>query len=429
MSRFLTSLLDPLGKWSPFNPRHPLNPLSSLVDRQPPKGPLDDSHHSLLAEIYGDSMRVVAPFPNMEWWWNAADFVATRSTRVRGKTKQTARRRSRAEHRLFSLITNVHLFALPVVGVVAQGTLAIRDKETGQTWQTHAKGELGPGTDCRFEAPGWEAFRADSRYEFHVHADAIKAALVFEQGKVACFGDPDRPLGWYDNNPRGFIPYWASYRSRCGRATGTFSFGPTGSDGGDEWIIDSLQSHSRFDHQSLHWSLTDARALSLPALAEAVMTRPQWSWFHLRLQNQLNLMAYELRNGHSGAVLKRAGALHDDDGHVAAIREEDLAFRSTGKRGGKAFDIVGIDATVRGAAIESWNGEYRLDVSRYSDGDFAVSYPVFRDYRFEAKELCVTVKGQQRSGRRTVGLVGSGVEEVLDLFDSLRKDSLLDTST
>lgn len=410
MRNRLLSLFGPLGRFSPLNPRNMWNPLRTVVERRPPKSALDDSHHSLLAELYGDATTLdSAPFPNMEWWWNAAECTATKG----------------GEKKTFSIITNVHLFALPLVGLVAQGTLAIRDKETGKTWQIHSKGELSPGSDCRFDAKGWSAHRTDGHYIFNATQAELEAQLDFEQGEVACFGDADQPPGWYDNNPKGLIPYWASYRSRFGSVSGRFVLDADQDAPEQIWTIQPQASYARFDHQSLHWSARDVGTYSLPVLAEALITRPQWSWFHLNLNkadgqpNGLNFMAYELRNGHTGVVLKRAAALNDDQGRVALIGDDALSFRSSGARLSKDFEIYGIDFTVRDAPLAAWNGDYELNVEHEDVRDFTVDYPVFKDFRYRAQELCIKVTGSQRGERRArQSHSGEGVEEVFDMFSS-----------
>lgn len=406
MTRRAAPLSSLLGRFSPLSPDNPFNPLRSVTRRRPPKQALDDSHHSLLAELYGDGDRLdVAPFPNMEWWWNAADCGAV----------------SGDEHRQFSIITDVHLYALPIVGLIAQGTLAVRDKETGRTWQIHAKGQLGAGTDCRFEAPGWSAFRSPAEYRFNAVQGPLAAQLQFQQGRVACFGDPEQPPGWYDNNPKGLIPYWVSYRSRFGAVSGTLVLDADG-DSEQTWTIDPAESRARFDHQSIHWSLRDVGSYSLPLFAEAFISRPQWSWFHLRLDGGLNVMAYELRNGHTGAVLKRAAAMSDDEGRVALIGNDSMSIRASGKRGSKEFQIERIELSVKDAPVDAWNGEYRLDINRQALPDFSVDYPVIERFRYRAQELCIRATGQRRCSGRVCELRGEGVEEVLDLFSSFGRE-------
>jgi hypothetical protein len=395
--------LSPFGRFSPLSPNNVFNPLRTVTHRKPPKQALDDSHHSLLAELYGDTFTLdVAPFPNMEWWWNAAECSATRGD----------------EERKLSIITNVHLFALPIVGLVAQGTLAIRDKTSGKTWQIHSKGELSAGADCRFEASGWQAYRHPKGYVFKAVQGELEANLAFGQGKVACFGDLNQPPGWYDNNPKGLIPYWASYRSRFGNVSGTLVLDADQDVPEQIWTLVPGKSHSRFDHQSLHWSARDVGAYSLPVLAEALITRPRWSWFHLRLNDELSLMAYELCNGHTATVLKRAAAINDDAGRVALIGDDALSFRTSGKRGSKDFEIHRIDLTVKDAPVSAWDGDYQLDVERGQVPQFTVDYPVFDKFRYRAQELCVQVKGSQRNHGKTQRLRGEGVEEVFDMFSS-----------
>ncbi len=410
MKHLLRSLLNPVGRHSPLNPRNAFNLLRPVVERKPPKGALDDSHHSLLAELYGDATTLdKAPFPNMEWWWNAADCKAKDA----GGAEQD-----------FSIITNVHLFAIPLVGLVAQGTLAIRHRQSGRTFQIHSRGEVDPGPACHFEAKDWYAKRENSVYEFSAKGEAAKAALKFHQGKVAYFGDAEHPSGWYDNNPKGLIPYWASYRSRFGKVEGWFEIELTPGTI-SKWTIEDAKSHARFDHQSLHWSPRDVGTFTLPVLAEALITRPQWSWFHLTFPDptdttrKLNFMAYELRNGHSGNVLKRAAALNDDDGDVALIGDE-LVLQTLGHRRDKAFRVTGMEFTVPESddGLRKWHGTYSLNVERDAVKDFTVDYPVYKDFRYRAKELCVNVKGLRRSKAKRDAFEGQGVEEVFDMFSS-----------
>lgn len=428
MKDFLSRVLDPLGPLSPLHPRHPLNPLRPRRARRPPPVELGDEHNSLLAVLYDDATTLDrVPFPNMEWWWNAVECTA-KQTKPKG-----------AAGLEFSIITSVHLYALPLLGLVAQATIAIRRLKDGRTFQVSSPGEVLPDASCRFEAPGWSAQRATNRYEFHVATEELSCDLTFtDRGTLAFFGDPGT-LGWYDNNPTGFIPYWASYRSRFGRPSGTFRLVTDGKE--LEYEIDSEddRGHVRFDHQSLHWSLEDIGGPSLPIFAEALITRPSWKWIHARIggggAEPEDLMAYELRNGHTGKVLKRVAALSSETAGARAAFEDGLLFREKRKQRDDSgehdepeqtiieFDVLPPEkpgGKKRPSADERAD-RYVITLTPKRDVDSIVEYPVAGKLCYRAKEVYATVKGSvTRADGSKTRLEGTGVREEFDLITSLR---------
>jgi hypothetical protein len=400
----LLSMLDPLGPLSLLNPRNFVHPLSSLMrDRRPPLDDLDDQHGSLLKklyndkeleDIYGDSVWAErVPFPNMEWWWNAIDFGDQ-----------------------LSLITNVHLFAVPVLGWVVQGTLAIRDRYTKQVGEAHAKGEISSDDRCHFSANGWNLRidpdpGGDARrrlYSIAVRTNTLKVDIEIPLGRVTYIGDGDQPRGWADNNPQGFIPYWASYRCRFGEASGKIIVN------GESYNL--ANGKARFDHQSLHWSAKDIGNLSPAVLAEAAITRPQWLWYHARLEglgaNPLNLTAYEIRNGHTRKVIKRFAAIADDDGNVVQLDTKALSFRPRSHEKGPGIKFAAPASTALGLRAQ----DVELTFEFFNDLDWTVRYPIVGPLCYRAVETCGRIK-------RVDGIEGTVTREVVDLLKSITVDS------
>ena len=409
--------LHPLGPLSPLNPHSVMSPLRTIVsERRPPRVTLDDSHESLLAKHYGKGELQNIPFPNMEWWWNAIE--------VSGHPMH------KGEDMRFSILSNVHVFAVPFAPPVVQGTVAVRDLLRKLSWQATTAGTLDPGPACRFTAHGWHNHwdRHDEQYHIDVIDDDIELKLDIDYGDVTYFNDPlDDPAlrGWYDNNPDGTIPYWASYRSRFGRGvSGRLKLPHL--DG--EWTIweGRVASRARFDHQSLHWSSKDVGCLSHELLAEALITRPQWLWYHAALtvreqhaktaRQGLNLMACELRNGHTGSVLKRAAALCDADGAVAAISPDTLNFTPSRRR------IAGRVSAPKTMQIEfdaPGPAKWDLKFVCRDDQGWTVSYPMAGPMRYDAQEVQGDVKGEFRLGGKKYLVEGSGTLEVLDMLKSI----------
>jgi hypothetical protein len=398
--------LDPLGPLSPLNPRHPWNPLrGQVVARRPPLGALDEDHRSLLAEVYGRGALESLPFPNMEWWWNAVDLTTDRGP--------------------CSLISNVHLFALPR-GWVVQGTVAVRDHTTRRSFQVTTTGMLDPGSTARFTASGWHLHRDPeaNTYRIDVHqGDFHVVDLLIDQGQIAHFNDAELPLGWYDNNPSGNIPYWASYRSRFGRAESGSIRLPDGS------TTDVLGGNARFDHQSIHWSMRDVRTHSPAVLGEALITRPKWLWYHLRVELEsgetFNVMAYELRNGHTDQVLKRAVAIANDQGDVTLAEPDRIVFKPSqarlpGRVAGPEKMVIEFDT------LDPKDPEKLLKSSLAFSGrrdqGFTVNYPVVGSTAYQAEEIAGDVSAGGRlcwAGQAGIVARGTGTLEVLDMVGSL----------
>ncbi len=419
-----------LGMFSPLSPLSLLNPLNvRSLDRRPPNLVLGRDHDSVLARLYGGGELQRIPFPNMEWWWNAMEFRANAG----GGPGQSHE---------FSVISNVQLFTLPNGQSVAQGTLSIRNLTKRRRFQVQTSGTLDPGRSCRFGASGWHLWRTADEddnapdagtYHIEVFAPDFRVELSLSQGKVAYIGDAGPDSGWTDNNPEGLIPYWVTYRSRFGKVTGSIRLPD------DKQVLKvvmsepalqnmsepALQNQVRFDHQSVHWSPRDIGGLSAQILSEAAMTRPAWLWYHLRLvvtggqaraTDVLNLVAYELRNGHTGGVLKRFAALTDDSGRELPIDSEELTFKPSRAR------IPGKVSAPRQMTIEfrtSSGMRVKVDFTCSEGQDFTVSYPVVGALAFEAQEAYGQVKGTIRSADKELSVAGTGTLEVLDFLKSL----------
>jgi hypothetical protein len=418
----LFSMLDPLGRWSPLNPRHRLNPLRSFVQPRKPPGELSSANHcSVLASLYGNGSSLdVVPAPNMEWWWQTIDVETADVRRTRGK---------------YSIITNVQLFGVPLMGWVAQATVAIRDMASGRLWEAHTGGAFDPGANARFTASRWRlgfenADRASAKYVVDVAGDELELNLIIASGPLTSLGDPQGRTGWYDLNPEGLIPFWASYRSRFGSSPGTQRMKL----GDKELSITS--ANARFDQQSLHFSPRDVGAFSLPVLAEAALLRPQWLWYHARLhasdaasshRNSANLMLCRVVNGHTDQTMKLAAALCDDHGHVALIDSSTIELI-------QSKDEIPLRGRVRAPQklrarfklandehLKWWSGQYDVTLTASGNQDWSVRYPIVGPLRYEAQEVPIGVTGSFFSAdvRQKRDVTGEGTQEVLDLLKSV----------
>ncbi|MDQ2642682.1 MAG: hypothetical protein M3020_02620 [Myxococcota bacterium] len=436
MKARLFELLNPLGRFSPLNPRHPLHPLRSVIGPRRPPGVVnakrdESSEPSWLARFYGDPVRLDAvPVPNMEWWWQTIETDAV------------------------SLIINVQLFAVPLLGLVAQATVVVRylngsSGEQNEVAETHTSGVFDPGAPATFTAPGFRLGFVGNKYVVHVRKDGLDVHVETSLGPVTLLGDPQGTPGWYDLNPDGGIPVWASYRSRFGRTSGHVE-----SDGKRT----EIDGHARFDHQSLHFSARDTRAFSLPTLAESLLLRPQWIWYHARLRAvdaagedwpTLNLMLCRVTNGHTGTLMKLSGALCDDDGHSIAIERDSIRL-STAEPGTEElrgrvrapsklrarFSVNG-DGSEKGWLRQWARASYNLAIeARRSDQgeirDWTVRYPIVGPMRYEAQEVPVLIRGncyalteerlgvgRERARDQRFSIEGSGTQEILDMLGSV----------
>jgi len=412
-----------LGLLSPLSPSSPLNPLNARsLARHPPKLVLGRDHDSILAKLYGRNELQRIPFPNMEWWWNSMLFRAKTSTP--GDLGD-----------LFSVISDVQLYTLPGDQSLAEGTLSIRNLSKGRRFQVQTSGTLDPGRSCRFSANGWHIWRTSDEdesaldegvYQIEVFAPDLQVKLELTQGKVAELGDAGPGfLGWTDNNPRGVIPYWVTYRSRFGKVSGTLRLPDEKKELTVTGAADTLENQVRFDHQSVHWSTRDVGGLSLQVLGEAAITRPAWLWYHMRFQlrskktgsvDVLNFVAYELRNGHTGSKLKQFAALTDDSGKVTSIDPEQLTFEESRQR------IPGRVSAPRRTTIEfvsSTGLRGKLKFTCEEGQDFTVSYPIAGALAFEAQEAIGHVEGTVQTADEELTLEGRGTLEVLDFLKSL----------
>jgi hypothetical protein len=418
----------PFGALSPLNAHHPLNPFAaSYAERRPPGLSLGRRHDSVLARLYGKGALDRIPFPNMEWWWNSADFRG----RVHGREPEE-----------FSLITNVQLFSLPGGSTLAQGTLAVRNLTRRRRFQRTTEGTLDPGPSCRFSADGWHLHREggeddwdEDRGTYHVDVidDRLRVELTFSQNELTYIGDlgqdPER-RGWTDNNPEGNLPYWVTYRSRFGRPQGRLWLPDEEEPFEIETPADRARDvarhpHVRFDHQSVHWSPRDVGGLSFDTLGEALITRPAWLWYHARFvpvegqsgpREPLNLVAYELRNGFTERVLKRFLAIADDEGRIAVAEAEGLRFEPSGPPlPGK----VPAPRSMTFGFVMPGGARGKLTVRARDDQGFTVKYPIAGPLTFEAQEASAQVTGRIRWQGVEREVEGTGTLEVLDFLKSL----------
>lgn len=433
MKSRLFSLLDPLGPLSPLNPRHRLNPFrSQTVARRPPGELEPSSHASVLAQLYGDRGSLdTVPVPNMEWWWQTIDVVCDDGSK-------------------YSIITNVQIFGVPVSGWVAQATVCVRDVATGEMWEAHTTGAFDPGTQARFIASGWSLGFAplpgngaqDQTYRVHVANDDLTLQLQVELGAHTLLGDPGAARGWYDLNPDGLVPLWASYRSRFAEPeSGPHPRATMILRGRGTRTIDKIV-RSRLDQQSLHLSPRDYHDWSLPSLAEAVLIRPQWLWYHAELQLQgeknANLMLCKVVNGHTNRTMKLAAAICPAVGAPLLVPSDKIRFEDKQPQqqlNGRIKAPRVVLARFETALVKRspWCGRYELTLqpkpspsSAGSSGtaDWTVRYPIVGPFGYNAQEVPIRVKGhvKDRDGDEHE-LVGEGTQEVLDLLKSVTLSS------
>jgi hypothetical protein len=427
----LFEVLNPLGRFSPLNPRHPLHPLRAVVRQRRPPGSVsrradEESEPSWLARFYGDAVCLDdVPTPNMEWWWQTIELGE------------------------MSLITNVHLFAIPLVGLVAQATVVVRQVKTGarrsgEVVEAYSSGVFDPREPASFSAPGFRLGFERDGYRVQVKTSELDVDVTSKLGAVALLGDSGGKPGWYDLNPDGGVPIWASYRSRFGKSKGTIKWGKE--------ATQDVYGTVRFDHQSLHFSARDTRAFSLPILAEYLLLRPQWLWYHARLNHSVNLMVCKVTNGHTGSLMKLSAALCNDDGNTILVDPLSIRISSPDRktpelRGWvKAPAELNVRFEVGGEAMENeddWRADWMnrrydltLKAARSSSGevqDWTVRYPIVGPFRYEAQEVPVEVTGQcsqfaqdprlrtrgEKAPRGTVEVVGTGTQEILDMLGSV----------
>jgi len=360
----------------------------------------------LLFGFYGARRsRFRVPAPNMEWWWHTIEVGG-------GEVPE------------LSLLTNVHLFAVPLLGWVTQATVALRDLASNRTLEAHTSGSVSADDAARFTATDFHlGFEGPSTYRVDVQARDFRVDLRLHHGSVAVLGEAPWPPGWYDLNPAGSIPIWASYRSRSATSI--------------EGVVEAFgkrcpirEGTARMDHQSLHFSPgADVKSLSPLVLAEAPLLCPQWLWYHARLrgaaQRALNVMVCEVRNGHTGRRMMRAAAVSDDDGNVARVDKRTIFFLPRGRAqlpgAVVAPAAMDVELTVAPedcpASIPS--GRYALSLEQSSGNDWTVTYPIVGPLCYRAQEVPVQVRGNVTSpdGRRA--LSGTGTQEVLDMLRSV----------
>ncbi len=437
------NLLDESNPLSPLHPKHPLHdrvpldrlrrvaepfttkPGAGLDAREPPLSQLPDGDAPFSAGIYGKSGEFdVLPFPNMEWWWNTIEAHTASGNR-------------------YFIVTDVHTIAQPLGPPQTHGTVAMFDIRSGRRWQTHGSAPMGAGRNAKYCPSGWCLMRLDPRaatfpediahcsrelgvpqaelarasksgcYVVKVETRDFSLKLYMEQHTEAVYGDSATP-GWYDNNPKGQVRHWASYRSRFQTPRGRLRIGVGGS--GHEQAVAS--GNARFDHRSLHWSAQDSRGPTAAALIERVITRPKWNWYHARLDQRLNVMAYQIWNANTRSMSKVAAAVADEKtGEVARVDPKSIRFaapRATGHLSAPVGMKVSFDVPRGTATIPS--GPYRLQFDYDTAIDWTVDYKIAPNMLFSVQEAVCAVTGSGPWGITR----GTGTQEVLDMLTSLR---------
>ena len=394
--------------------------LRSAGERKPPLVPLPEHDGCVSALLYGRTGHFDAlPFPNMEWWWNAIE--------VEG-----------SDGRWYFMVTNVHSFGNPLGPPITCGTVALFDVRSGRRCVSRSVGSVTADRSCAYVAPGWllqrldpeaPSFRADLEraagalhvpaselarastngcYVVSVSSPEMEVHLYLEQHASALYGDPATP-GWYDNNPHGLLPHWASYRSRFETPRGTLQQGRRSAGA----LLTVTGGNARFDHQSVHWSTRDNGLPSPPALVEQLLTRPKWIWYHGRVGDRLNVMAYKIWNANLRTRTKVAGAIADEaSGALVTLDPSDVSFNITRTTGALAAPVDAVlTLHVREGVPAIPAGAYELQFRYDTSIDWTVDYAVGRSLAYRAQEAFCTVSGRTPSGPAS----GTGTQEVLDL--------------
>ncbi len=417
------NLIDPLGllnqKHSPStSDRHAP---SGSAARRPPLLPLPEHDGAVSACLYGTPGRFDAlPFPNMEWWWNTIEVDDSHGNR-------------------YFMLTNVHSFGTFVGGPSTCATIALFDTRSGARRVVRSTGKVSGDRSCTYVAPGWllqrldpcaPSFRSDLQraaslldvspaelarasergcYIVSVQSRELEAQVYLEQHATVLYGDRTTEPGWYDNNPSGLLPHWASYRSRFETPRGRLRLSTP--QGGTKFQV--ADGNARFDHQSVHWSTRDNGPPSLAALAEQLGSRPKWIWYHGRLGGRLNVMAYKIWNVNTNVTTKVAAAVVDEvTGELGIADPKSILFsasRTTGPLAAPTGGTLTFNLTGGCGAVPAGSYELRFDYD--SSIDWSVNYAVGRFLVYRAQEAYCTVSGRTPCGPAQ----GTGTQEVLDL--------------
>jgi len=415
MASRIFSLLNPFGPYSILNPRNPFNPFQSIgAMRTPPGGDLDDRHGSVLQKLYGD-WGLVSVYGGSEPL-HSMPVLCAESWRITIECVGDDKSKSP-----LTIIANLQLSMLRPMGWVAQASVILCEQD-GQVTTAYFAGELDPGDECSFAGAGLmiKGTKHGSALDIRGGVDGSSVRLKVDLGPVTYLGDSGLPRGWRDNNPDGFIPYWASHRMRRGHANGSVTL-PTGK----TYKPEPGKTSAHFEHQSFHGKPSPGSGLSLPALAEAAITRPQCLQYQARLnlhgasKPSLNLLAYEVRNGNSGTILKRAAMLYDDDGFVAQIDTDTLKIKrpGTAQKGLVATlpDLSFITPDVpKGVQKATWPEKgRRFDLVFEQENTARIRYAIDSRLRYDVD----TAHGRLMQIEPRLSL-GSATREILDMLRS-----------
>jgi hypothetical protein len=418
------SALHPFGPLSPFHPSNPLNPMRLMgVVRTPPAGDLGDDHGSLLKRIYGD-VGLEAAYGGRE----NVDDLAMLCTESWRSTIECLAEGNGLDNARLSIVSHVQFSRVPLLGQVSRGCFVVRNRDTGQTWSQEGLGELHSGDDLRFKGPSLSVAgkRIDKAWACAIEGRSEGAVLRLDlaHGPIAHLSDTGLPRGWCDNNPEGFVPYWASYRTRNGSGSGELTF----PDGRGYRIVAEAKTEARFDHQTFH-APGYAENVSLPAVAESAISRPQCLRYQARLSlgdrrakvPHLYLVAYEVRNGNTGQVLKRAAFLFDDLARVVAVDRSSLQLKRPGTRkplvaGTPDLSFEMPDTFRDGRLLEDWGLKgSRFELKFRSTDATTLRYPVADRLRYDVHTCYGRIEGTSRLGAVT----GTATREIIDSLRSV----------
>ncbi len=416
------NLLDPRNPLSPLHPAHPMQRRQGARGagpRRPPLVPLPEHDGAVSAQLYRNAGRLDAlPAPNMEWWWNTIELDTHDGSRL-------------------FVLTNVHSFGTASRVPDTRGTVTVFDVRNGRRVAARSAGRVTGEASCKYEARGWflqrldpgcASYAADLRraarllavgegelarasrhgcYVIVIDTPALRARLYLEQRGTVLYGDHGGVPGWYDNNPGGAAPTWASYRSRFQVPHGQLELGAS------RHPVTVVSGHARFDHQSLHWSAEDNGPPSPAALLEQMTARPKWAWYHGRLEGGLNVMAYEIWNANTRVKSKVAASVaNEHTGEVAAAHPSTIMLNVPRTHGALSAPVdAAICFDIRGGQRGVPSGRYEVRFGYDTTIDWTVDYAAGGPFVYRAQEAYCTL-----SGRTPVGPArGTGTQEVLDL--------------
>jgi hypothetical protein len=355
----------------------------------------------MLARVYGGGTTLDdAPALDTEWWWCSID--------------------AETDDGRLSIVVDLQIFVLPGLGPQTNCTVAVRNLTTGDVVRVREEGKVSLDKRSLFEGRVCKyvgLVKSDANaatYVIQVDAEKLKLDLTLNLGKVAYFGDPDQPRGWFDNNPKGSFPLWINYRSRFGTVA------PSSSLNNRKF----KRASARFDQESVHWGLQDISDLSIPATAELLSTMPRWVWVDASVPatdgTTIVVTAFQVYNGNSGTLMKQYIGACDENGVARIVDADSPRFRNfdlTVDADMKKLPVLKFDLLTApdGTVSQHWELDFQLAAAHPSE-TWVVSYPLGGPVSHRPLEVPAKVRARI-DGKPADGL---GLIEIFDLRKSLR---------